>query len=522
MKTYVFFIGGTGVRVLRSLTMLLASGVEIGLNNELVPIIIDYDSQNGDLQIAEDLMKDYCSLHQIGKYEKDDNKGFFSAKVANDKSYQIVNVSVKDNKETFAKFIDYGAVSDNTKALLGTLYSDYNNVADSEDADKDGVKELHLNLSVGFQGNPNIGTVVFSDYFNDPRYENFVNSFNEGDRVFIVGSIFGGTGSSGFPQLVKKFRQAGSSLNKGNSKALKEAPVGGCIVLPYFKVKPKADSSINSMTFNSKAKAALTYYGQEINNMMDEIYYVGCPKSSAAYDNIIGGTYQKNDAHVVELIAAMSIVEFANRENSQWSNKENKKTDQNGLKCYEFSVKPNDLGDESYLSLFGTSQGNTMDAKSLYSKYVYHLNSFAFFAKYCQDNIYTTTEQGGWFRKKVLKPKDDGASYYKAYGQYINGETNFGGLLNKFEHGFIKWTEEFARNSQFKFNPYDFNGSIENLLNIEGTTTSLKGKRIESMMCNVMDNEQAKYKGSDQDGEKIFLRIGTMAGEAAADIINNN
>ena len=47
MNLYIFAIGGSGSRVLRSLTMLLASGIET--NNNIIPIIIDPDTSNGDL-----------------------------------------------------------------------------------------------------------------------------------------------------------------------------------------------------------------------------------------------------------------------------------------------------------------------------------------------------------------------------------------------------------------------------------------------------------------------------------------
>ena len=47
-KLYIFGIGGTGSRVLRSFTMMLAAGVKIGVN-EIVPIIIDPDVSNADL-----------------------------------------------------------------------------------------------------------------------------------------------------------------------------------------------------------------------------------------------------------------------------------------------------------------------------------------------------------------------------------------------------------------------------------------------------------------------------------------
>ena len=43
-KIYVFGIGGTGARVIRSLTMLLASGVKLGENiDTVIPVIIDQD-----------------------------------------------------------------------------------------------------------------------------------------------------------------------------------------------------------------------------------------------------------------------------------------------------------------------------------------------------------------------------------------------------------------------------------------------------------------------------------------------
>ena len=63
-KLYVFGIGGTGSRVLRSLTMLLASGVECKADT-IVPIIIcntdEYkdvqESASGDVQPGDEVIK---------------------------------------------------------------------------------------------------------------------------------------------------------------------------------------------------------------------------------------------------------------------------------------------------------------------------------------------------------------------------------------------------------------------------------------------------------------------------------
>lgn len=68
-KIYVFGIGGTGARVIRSLTMLLASGVKLGENiDTVIPVIIDQDRSNGDLTRTIALLKTYKSLHDQLKF----------------------------------------------------------------------------------------------------------------------------------------------------------------------------------------------------------------------------------------------------------------------------------------------------------------------------------------------------------------------------------------------------------------------------------------------------------------------
>ena len=52
-KLYVFGIGGTGSRVLRALTMLLASGVKCDAE-KIVPIIIDPDDSAADMCFGSD------------------------------------------------------------------------------------------------------------------------------------------------------------------------------------------------------------------------------------------------------------------------------------------------------------------------------------------------------------------------------------------------------------------------------------------------------------------------------------
>src|ERR1039458_10154152 len=63
-KLFLFGIGGTGSRVIRSFTMLLASGVKIKNCEKIIPIIIDPDTENGDLKRTLLALRLYKDVNQ--------------------------------------------------------------------------------------------------------------------------------------------------------------------------------------------------------------------------------------------------------------------------------------------------------------------------------------------------------------------------------------------------------------------------------------------------------------------------
>ena len=74
-RLFIFAIGGTGSRVLKSLTMLLASGIKPNSEREfeIVPIIIDPHKSNEDLKRTERLLGNYQTIsNQAGL-----SNGFF-------------------------------------------------------------------------------------------------------------------------------------------------------------------------------------------------------------------------------------------------------------------------------------------------------------------------------------------------------------------------------------------------------------------------------------------------------------
>ena len=59
-------------------------------------------------------------------------------------------------------------------------------------------------MDIGFVGNPNIGSVVLNQFKESEAFKQFAANFSPDDRIFIVSSIFGGTGRGWFPNYSEK------------------------------------------------------------------------------------------------------------------------------------------------------------------------------------------------------------------------------------------------------------------------------------------------------------------------------
>lgn len=294
-KLYVYAIGGSGSRVLRSLTMLLANGIIC--KDEVVPMIIDPDYSNGDLVRTVDLMRLYRKIHKSLQFGNTTNNKFFSTDISSFNGGNFLLPLVGTSGITFENYIELGTMSKENQAFMKMLFSDAN---------------LSSDMNVGFKGNPNIGSIVLNQFTQSVEYETFEKDFVAGDKIFIISSIFGGTGASGFPLLLKNFRES-------TNKALSTAPIGAVTLLPYFNLKVNEESSIQADSFITKAKAALNYYEKNVtgNGTLNDIYYLGDDFSSEGYENCDGGEEQRNNAHLIELLAALAIVDFSKKEYSE-------------------------------------------------------------------------------------------------------------------------------------------------------------------------------------------------------------
>lgn len=365
-KLYVFGIGGTGARVLRSFTMMLAAGVDIKAD-DVVPIIIDPDASNADLTRTVQIMNTYRSVRSNLSVTQDVKTPFFRKDLMQILPNYTLRIQDTDDK-TFKQFVDLSSMDKPTQALMRILFSE---------------KNLKSSMDVGFKGNPNIGSVVLNQIVESDDFLAFANSFTHGDKIFIISSIFGGTGASGFPLLLKTLR---TNDVMPNNDLINNAEIGAITLLPYFKLEQSDESEIDSSTFISKTKSALAYYENNIsrNNSINALYYLADDVSNI-YQNHEGGSMQKNDAHLVEFLAATAIVEFCNKQHPSTVNKEL------GLRDLSSSVTFDSFYEEQQRQLFEPLTEFIMMSNCLTDKYDYYSSKSFDANNKCFEGIYNSS-----------------------------------------------------------------------------------------------------------------------------------
>ena len=299
-KVFVFCIGGTGIRVMKSVTMLMASGMSTN-GYTVVPVILDPHLDLEEKKNLHSLIESYEEIyrHSVNNGTSTLNAldGFFNSQML---TIGELNEQLNDtqqaagNKEKFRSYINVAnlGANDINNFFVQSLFSS---------------KNLNNPLSVGFKGNPNVGTVVLGEMIEGADwFKAFKTQCEKDDRVFIISSIFGGTGASGYPLLEKKIRGA------ADNPTVKNALMGAVTVLPYYGLKDPTTtgSDIDSANFYTKTKAALAYYQNTVQS--DYLYYAGEKTLRQVYEN--DEKKQEDTANFIELVAASALFDFLKRE----------------------------------------------------------------------------------------------------------------------------------------------------------------------------------------------------------------
>ncbi len=428
-KLYVFAIGGTGSRVLKSLTMLMAAGVDVPVD-KIVPIIIDTDAAGGNKTDTVRIMDLYREFH--GRIDHNDQQTTFFKTVLEKLSFPsndyVLPIGQNTNKK-FKDYMEFATFSDNNKALVNMLFSDDN---------------LETDMTDGFIGNPNIGSVVMNQFAQSPDFLTFANDFNPGDSIFIISSIFGGTGASGFPLLLKNLRHVNPTLHIPSADAIQNSKIGAITVLPYFKLSTGEKGDPDSNTFISKTKSALAYYDHNLNNL-DALYYIGDP-AHQSYDNNRGGASQKNNAHFIEFASALAVIDFAKKIASLPVNTTYKEY---GIKNDTRNITFKDLEMIDYLTL-----ANPM-------------STFTLFCQYLTNKLNDSLDQ-----KWISQGEPDYKQSF--YGSPIHES------LNQFTKFYLDWLKEMKENDR-SFEPFNLNTTNDNVF---GFVKGVETKKVFSSKSN--------------------------------------
>ncbi len=440
-RLFVFAIGGTGSRVLKSLTMLLASGVKPNSEREfeIVPIIIDPHKSNEDLKRTERLLGNYQTISN----EAGLDSGFFNTKITTLNNLVSLNRSsgsfTFDLQEVggkkFKEYINFNQLDDANQALADILFS-----GKSINKRHEEVNLLDVEMDIGFVGNPNIGSVVLNQFKDSQEFKEFASNFNDGDRVFIISSIFGGTGAAGFPTILKNIRNAMSTDGIAGRGFLQDAKIGAVTVLPYFNLKTETNngekSPIQKSHFIAKTRAALSYYRDNItgNNSINAMYYIGDDYIGKAYENDPGDNGQKNDAHFVEMASALAIIDFLEIHD--------RALETSGGKALSPIYKEFGIRKDSDAIKFSDFEDYTERKLAL------RLSQLALFRKYLKEHLQSAIEKEAWSTDKPeINKKFSDDTFYR---------TN----LSEFLSSFGDWLIEMSSNKR-AFAPFNLDTTLD-------------------------------------------------------------
>ncbi len=482
-RLFIFAIGGTGSRVLKSLTMLLAAGVKPDSKTdfEIVPIIIDPHKSNEDLKRTARMLGNYQTIaDQAGT-----DSGFFSTRITTlDKLVtsqnrlsgsftfnlqQVANTQFKD-------YIDYAQLSDPSRALADILFSGKSvNKRDEE------VNLLDVEMDIGFVGNPNIGSVVLNQFKDSEEFKEVASNFNADDRIFIISSIFGGTGAAGFPTILKNIRDAMNNRNIDGKGFLQNAKIGAITVLPYFNIEKDANSPIQKSDFIAKTKAALSYYKDNVtgNNSVNALYYITDDYSGKPYKNDAGNEGQKNDAHFIELASALAILDFLKTSDSELQSA--------GGKALSPIYKEFGMKNDSAEYKFSDFEDYTEEVISL------RLAQLALLRKYLNEQLSDSIEKQAW--------TNDEPTIHRSFLTNSFYRTN----LTEFLDSYGDWLKEMSGNRR-GFAPFNLTSTIDSLVVDKSVKSGWLDKKVDYSFYDGELSKKSKGK-SFPSAEKKLIKL---------------
>jgi hypothetical protein len=341
MNYYVIGIGGTGAKCIEALTHLCATGLMP--DGQLYALFVDPDKANGSLERAQITLQQYVNCLQLQLGATD----LLKTTIVRAKP-DVWTPFGEETQPSLNNLFQYNSLKVTNQAaahLFDALYSR---------------AEKETTLEKGFRGHPSIGAAVMAKTVQLEEVEpwrTFLNNIKNdvgagtGAKIFLFGSIFGGTGASGFPTIARLIRDVLKTIGQANAR------LGGALVLPYFSFIPDASNQLkaSSENFLMNTQAALKYYYQQDNtNIYDAVYLCG-DESLSPVTFSIGAKTQRNEPHFIELYAALAAIDFFFKQEPQGyymlaRHDKNQNDQKNKLEWYDL---PHDKGSDTVKQKIG-------------------------------------------------------------------------------------------------------------------------------------------------------------------------
>lgn len=342
MKYYLISIGGTGAKCLEAFVHMNAAGL-MKNRGEIKIIYVDPDASNGNLAKTKNTVAAYMNAYRGASQENDFFKNPLSPEevtwnpVPDGSNANLLTIFDRPNMDVKAENLD---------CLFDVLFSE---------------EEQNTSLTEGFRAHPSIGAAVIGANMNMDEdgsvWKNMVNDIGEQEaRIFFFGSVFGGTGAAGFPniaKIIRKYFNDKAANNNPDSKSIKKdgrIRMAGCLMLPYFTFPKASEADMvdpndptkriivpDSGKFLASTYAALNYYDTSdlVGDVFDAVYLLGDKQFVNIDKYKPGRADQKNKAHFLEMLAALAALEFFNMDSKDKYFEE--------AKCYMLAMLGNDF-----------------------------------------------------------------------------------------------------------------------------------------------------------------------------------
>lgn len=330
MKLFLIGVGGTGMRCLEAFTHLAACGM---FDNQEIDILsLDTDTNNGNKSQSEQMIDTYIRI-------KKDSTG---KQVALKDSFFSASINL-------FRFSPEYSGANRTFRLVSKLGQSTDRKINKENEDLMSLlfdKEVQeFDLSHGYRAQTHLGSYLMYHAILEEvtKIKNGEKNAKSDDitaflkrlsdaglsgqqvKVFIMGSIFGGTGASSIPVIPRALKDA-LKVWDSTANIADDLLFGATLLTNYFTFNKPTTYQLSQEKviadadkFSLNSQAALMFYESDatIPATYQRMYQIGWSSKFLNYDEgkmgkstTTGGAEQKNASHVVELMCAAAAYTF--------------------------------------------------------------------------------------------------------------------------------------------------------------------------------------------------------------------